>query len=89
MTSFFQAAGYVIGAFVIVIVLNVLTQLFPKKNEPPVVFHLVPYIGNAVTYGVDPYKFLKAQREKVRSNILQFEEVPLSLTRCIPMIKHF
>jgi len=89
MISLPQAAGCVTSAFLIVIVLNVLSQLFPKKNEPPVVFHLVPFIGNAVTYGMDPYKFLKTQRQKVRSNVLPFEEVPLYLPRRIPMMKHF
>lgn len=43
-------------------------QLFPSpKNQPPVVFHVFPIIGNAVTYGMDPYKFLFDCREKVGS----------------------
>ena len=41
-------------------------QLLPKnKNEPPVVFHIFPIIGSTVSYGIDPYKFLFDNREKV------------------------
>ncbi|KAK0521882.1 Lanosterol 14-alpha-demethylase [Tilletia horrida] len=47
------------GGFVLAVVLNVLAQLLlPKdRSRPPVVFHWVPVIGSAVTYGIDPYKF--------------------------------
>lgn len=44
---------------------NIVRQIFPNKKEPPVIFHLVPWLGSAVTYGKDPYKFLFACREKV------------------------
>ncbi|KAL8917238.1 MAG: hypothetical protein Q9208_008077 [Pyrenodesmia sp. 3 TL-2023] len=37
---------------------NVLRQkLFKDPNKPPVVLHWFPFIGSAVTYGIDPYKF--------------------------------
>ncbi|PWZ03716.1 putative sterol 14 alpha-demethylase [Testicularia cyperi] len=51
---------------VVAIVLNVAQQLLlPKpKNLPPVVFHFVPIIGSAVTYGIDPYKFFFDCRAK-------------------------
>lgn len=43
-------------------------QLAPKDpSRPPVVFHYVPIIGCAVSYGMDPYKFLFDARDKVRS----------------------
>ncbi|KAK0556560.1 Lanosterol 14-alpha-demethylase [Tilletia horrida] len=47
------------AGFVLAVVLNVLAQLLlPKdRSRPPVVFHWVPVIGSAVTYGIDPYKF--------------------------------
>lgn len=49
----------------LVILLNVLQQIFFRNpNEPPVVFHLLPWIGNTVTYGMDPYAFFFACREK-------------------------
>ena len=51
---------------VLTIVLNVLKQLlFRNPNEPPVVFHWVPFIGNTIGYGIDPYKFFFRCREKV------------------------
>jgi sterol 14alpha-demethylase len=57
-----------LAAFVtLAIGLNVLNQLlFKDPNEPPVVFHLVPFIGSTVTYGIDPFKFFFSCREKVR-----------------------
>lgn len=59
------AAG--IASFVVLaIVLNVLKQLLPKKsNEPPLVFHWIPIIGNTVTYGMDPYAFFFRNQKKV------------------------
>ncbi|KAF7557159.1 hypothetical protein G7Z17_g977 [Cylindrodendrum hubeiense] len=43
---------------VIAIIHNVIGQLvFPDPNRPPVVFHLFPFIGSSVQYGIDPYKF--------------------------------
>ncbi|KZT52203.1 lanosterol 14-alpha-demethylase [Calocera cornea HHB12733] len=54
-----------IGFPLFAIVLNVARQLFLRNpNEPPVVFHLVPFIGSAVAYGMDPYKFFFAMRDK-------------------------
>ncbi|KAJ1024407.1 hypothetical protein NDA18_004574 [Ustilago nuda] len=48
------------------IVFNVACQLLlPKpKNLPPVVFHLVPVLGSAIYYGIDPYKFFFECRER-------------------------
>ena len=43
---------------------NIVRQLFPNKNEPPVVFHWIPWLGSAVTYGKEPYKFLFAAQAK-------------------------
>ncbi|WFD35719.1 sterol 14alpha-demethylase [Malassezia cuniculi] len=54
-------------AFVIVsIVINVSLQLLlpQDKSHPPVVFHYVPIIGSAVTYGMDPYRFFFDCRAK-------------------------
>ncbi|KAH7128029.1 cytochrome P450 [Dactylonectria estremocensis] len=43
---------------VIAIVHNVIGQLFfADPNRPPVVFHIFPFIGSSVQYGIDPYKF--------------------------------
>lgn len=49
------------------VVLNVLSQLlFKNPNEPPLVFHWFPIIGNTISYGMDPYPFFFKCREKVR-----------------------
>ena len=48
------------------VVLNVVYQLFfYSRNEPPVVFHWVPFLGSTIEYGMDPYKFFFSCREKV------------------------
>jgi sterol 14-demethylase len=51
---------------VIVILLNVLWQFVaPRRpSAPPVVFHWVPFIGSAVSYGNDPLTFFFKCREK-------------------------
>lgn len=51
------------------VVLNVLSQLlFKNPNEPPLVFHWFPIIGNTISYGMDPYPFFFKCREKVREH---------------------
>jgi len=41
-------------------------QYWPRdKSLPPMVFHYFPWVGSTVSYGMDPYKFLFACREKV------------------------
>lgn len=60
------AAGF--AAFLVLsVVLNVLSQLlFRNPNEPPVVFHWFPILGNTIIYGMDPYGFFFDCRAKVR-----------------------
>ncbi|KAH0562998.1 Sterol 14-alpha demethylase, partial [Trichoglossum hirsutum] len=61
-------AGGLAAVSVLVIVLNVLQQqLFRNPNEPPVVFHWVPFVGSTITYGIDPYNFFFRCREKARA----------------------
>lgn len=63
-TGVVVSAG-IVAFLVLAVVLNVLSQLLLKNpNEPPVVFHWFPIIGNTVTYGVDPYKFFFDCRAK-------------------------
>jgi sterol 14alpha-demethylase len=51
------------------ILINVFHQFFFRsKTEPPAVFHWVPYIGNAVSYGMDPVAFFTKYQEKVCSS---------------------
>lgn len=66
------SAGF-LSFIVLTIILNVLRQLLIKTpNEPPVVFHWVPFIGSTITYGIDPYKFFFSCREKV--HILRYRQ---------------
>ena len=73
-----------IGSFIVVaILLNVLKQLlFKNPTEPPLVFHWVPILGSTISYGIDPYKFFFACREKVLcfTASLSASRVPLELT---------
>ncbi|TLD20436.1 hypothetical protein PspLS_08601 [Pyricularia sp. CBS 133598] len=72
MDSFFPPAPtwvYSTGASLLFIIgsviLNALWQQLPRpKSEPPLVFHWLPFIGNAVSYGTDPYRFYSRCREK-------------------------
>lgn len=66
-------AGAGIASFVVLtVVLNVLSQLLLKNpNEPPMVFHWLPIIGNTITYGMDPYKFFFECRAKVCLVVLE------------------
>jgi hypothetical protein len=64
-TPFMLATGAAV-LLLIAITVNVLRQLFFKDpTEPPVVFHWLPFIGSTIPYGIDPYKFFFACREKV------------------------
>lgn len=64
-TSVVIAGGF-LSFFVVAVVFNVLGQLLIKNpNEPPLVFHWVPFIGSTITYGIDPYRFFFSCREKV------------------------
>jgi sterol 14-demethylase len=70
-TGVVVAAG--LAAFlVLAVVLNVLQQLLLKNpNEPPVVFHWFPVVGNTVKYGMDPYGFFFECRAKVCTLLLE------------------
>jgi hypothetical protein len=40
------------------VLLNILRQILNfDSNEPPLVFHVLPWIGNTIEYGIDPYAF--------------------------------
>lgn len=62
-----RLAGYGFFVLVTLVVLNACRQvLLPRsKSEPPTVFHWIPYIGNAVSYGMDPVAFFVKYRAKV------------------------
>ncbi|KAJ5832840.1 hypothetical protein N7474_001151 [Penicillium riverlandense] len=60
-----RIACYAAALVCISVFLNVLNQLFfHRANEPPVVWHWIPFLGSTVSYGMDPYRFFFACREK-------------------------
>ncbi|KAL4873033.1 hypothetical protein BDV12DRAFT_209671 [Aspergillus spectabilis] len=57
--------SYALVGVLLAILLNVTRQLlFRNKNEPPLVFQWIPFAGNTITYGMNPYKFFFSCREK-------------------------
>ncbi|CAG8805855.1 25_t:CDS:2, partial [Racocetra persica] len=36
----------------------------PQKNEPPMVPYWIPFIGSAVTMGIDPIKFYRDKQKE-------------------------
>ncbi|KAF3481904.1 uncharacterized protein GIQ15_04663 [Arthroderma uncinatum] len=57
--------AYAVSGCLVLIALNVARQLlFRNKSEPPVVFHWIPFLGNTISYGVDPYAFFFSCRQK-------------------------
>ena len=59
--------GGIASFCVIATLVNILQQLlFADPNKPPVVFHIFPFFGSTVVYGIDPYKFFFACQEKVQ-----------------------
>ncbi|KAK2882529.1 Sterol 14-alpha demethylase [Arthroderma sp. PD_2] len=57
--------AYAVFGCLVLIALNATRQLlFQNKSEPPVVFHWIPFLGNTISYGVDPYAFFFSCRQK-------------------------
>ncbi|MBE3041411.1 hypothetical protein IMZ48_02270 [Candidatus Bathyarchaeota archaeon] len=55
------------AALFLAILLNAFRQMLPrKKSEPPLIFHWIPFIGNAVSYGMNPLLFYQKCQKKVR-----------------------
>lgn len=65
------------------VVLNVFRQFLPRRaSEPPVVFHWIPFVGSAVTYGMDPVKFLESCRKK-HGDVFTFILFGRKMTVCL------
>lgn len=59
---------YALLGFIAAIFLNVVYQLLFRllnKSRPPLVFHWIPFLGNTISYGMDPYKFFFSCQKKV------------------------
>lgn len=64
-TSVLQHAAQGIIGLIAFVLINACRQiLFRSKTEPPSVFHWIPYVGNAVSYGMDPVGFFHKYRAK-------------------------
>ena len=61
--------------------IDLMVQVPQDKSRPPEIFHWVPWIGSssdspgltnagsAVSYGMDPYKFMFDNRDKARLEV--------------------
>lgn len=71
------------GFVTIAVALNVLKQLlFKNPNEPPIVFHYFPLLGSTVLYGIDPFKFFFACKEKY-GDVFTFILLGRKVTVCL------
>ena len=76
LSKFALAMSAITLLFTFFILMNGLKQaLFKKRNEPPVVFHWLPFIGSALSYGQEPNKFLGECKAKVRRSSTSSEKV--------------
>jgi hypothetical protein len=67
----------------IAVVLNIIRQLFfYDRNAPPVVFHWIPVLGNAVTYGMEPFNFFFKNYEKY-GDVFTFVLLGRKMTVCL------
>ncbi|KAK5075984.1 Lanosterol 14-alpha-demethylase [Lithohypha guttulata] len=72
-----------VSFIVLAITLNVLNQiLFKNPNGPPVVFHLVPGLGSTIWYGMDPFTFFFACKEKY-GDVFTFILLGRKVTVCL------
>ncbi|KAF2652068.1 14-alpha sterol demethylase [Lophiostoma macrostomum CBS 122681] len=63
-----------------VIIVNVLKQLcLRRKDQPPLVIHWIPHFGNAISYGINPYRFLADSRKR-HGDIFTFRLFHLRIT---------
>ncbi|KAI8928207.1 cytochrome P450 [Entophlyctis helioformis] len=59
------AVGSLVGAVVFYHLLAMVTaKKTYDKNAPPMVPHTIPFLGNAIAYGIDPVKFLQENQAK-------------------------
>ncbi|ETS85564.1 Eburicol 14-alpha-demethylase [Pestalotiopsis fici W106-1] len=81
--TFVQLIQYSIGVLIITIAANALWQQIPReKSEPPLVFHFLPFVGNAISYGTDPVKFYESCRQK-HGDIFTFILFGRKMTVCL------
>ncbi|KAK1146305.1 Lanosterol 14-alpha-demethylase [Aspergillus melleus] len=65
MLSLAQASAYAAVSALALIVWNLARQLLlHDKSKPPVVFHWLPFLGNTISYGMQPYSFFLSCQQK-------------------------
>ena len=65
------------------IVWNIVRQLFfYDRNAPPEVFHVVPFIGSTISYGMDPFNFFFSCYEKY-GDVFTFKLLGKTVTVCL------
>ncbi|KAJ2957324.1 hypothetical protein NQZ79_g6950 [Umbelopsis isabellina] len=64
--------------------IHILSQLVVKSDpkKPPVVFHFVPWLGNAVVFGMQPIKFLQDCQKKY-GDVFTFKMAGMTITACM------
>lgn len=78
-----RGALYALVALLTSIFVNVVCQYLPcRKSEPPLVFHWLPFLGNAIEYGTDPFNFYKRCRDK-HGDIFTFVLLGKKMTVCL------
>ncbi|KAI1277733.1 cytochrome P450 [Xylaria sp. FL0933] len=79
----FRGILYLLGVILTSILINIVHQSLPRrKSEPPLVFHWLPLIGNAIEYGTDPLNFYRRCRAK-HGDIFTFVLLGKRLTVCL------
>lgn len=83
-----QAIGYstymltvstvILGLTLVILVNGAKQVLFRKRNEPPVVFHWLPFVGSAISYGQEPIRFLDDCQAKVKNDRLALTTVKIN-----------
>ncbi|KAH7140787.1 cytochrome P450 [Dactylonectria macrodidyma] len=74
---------YIFGGLLALILLNVLQQrLFQRAGDPPMVLHWLPFIGNAISYGMDPFSFFLQCRKK-HGDVFTFVLFGRKITCCL------
>lgn len=79
-----QLVSLGVSTFIVAaVVVNILKQIFLKNpHEPPVVFHLIPFLGSTVTYGIDPYRFFFDCKERY-GDVFTFILLGRKITVCL------
>lgn len=63
-TILFTGASLIIASILILYALRNVLYIRPRSSEPPIVPYWIPFIGSAVTMGIDPIKFFRENQKK-------------------------